>query len=433
VRSGSPHVALIRFVARSIPVRVQRELTRLFPKAASRAQSIARERRPLVGELSFRPLGRVPYANPWLVPFHERRRRLLSGSPRIAYYYPEPDSSTFRYRVFNMVEALEYAEPSASAAWLTSQDGSEAFEVIDDVDILVICRTLYEPHVAALITRAKALGKRVLFDIDDLIFDTRYAQIVMASIDLPITEKTLRNWVGKIERCGATLRLCDGAITTNDFLAERIVEFADTPVWVIPNFLNNAQLDISAEARRSRDALERTEDIRLGYFSGSATHNRDFALAEPAVARLLAADPRVSLRIVGFAPSSEHLARFAQRVEILPLMDFVNLQLALAEVDINLAPLQENVFTNCKSDLKYSEAAAVGTATIASPVHAFSRSISHGVNGFLASAVDWYDILVEQAERIHDLPKIAEAAVADALERYTPKAQAAAIRHALLR
>ena len=357
----------------------------------------------------------------------------MSGSPRVAYYYPETDSSTFRYRVFNMVEALEYAEPSASASWLTAQDGQKALELIEDVDVLVICRALNTPYVAALIERAKALGKRVLFDIDDLIFDTRYAQDVLEAIDLPVTEKTLQDWFGKIARCGATLRLCDGALTTNQFLAERIVEFADIPVWVIPNFLNRAQLEISAEARRSREALERTDDIRLGYFSGSATHNRDFALVEPAVARLLAADPRVSLRIVGFAPSSEHLARFAKRVEILPLTDFVNLQLALAEVDINLAPLQENVFTNCKSDLKYSEAAAVGTVTTASPVHAFSRSISHGVNGFLASALDWYDILVEQVERAHDIPKIAEAAVADALERYTPQAQAAAIRQALLR
>ena len=39
---------------------------------------------------------------------------LLAGSPRIAYYYAQPDTSTFRYRAFNMIEALGRAEPDAS-------------------------------------------------------------------------------------------------------------------------------------------------------------------------------------------------------------------------------------------------------------------------------------------------------------------------------
>ena len=69
----------------------------------------------------------------------------------------------------------------------------------------------------------------------------------------------------------------------------------------------------------------------------------------------------------------------------------MNLQLALANVDLNIAPLQDNVFTNCKSELKYFEAAAAGTVTIASPTYAFRNSIVDGVNGFFASPIDWYD------------------------------------------
>lgn len=332
-----------------------------------------------------------------------------------------------------MVEALAHAEPEASASWLTADDGAYAVELIEHVDVLVVCRALYTPHVAAVIARAQALGKRVLFDVDDLIFDDRYAHLIMETLDQTVDETALQNWFGWISRCGATLRLCEGAITTNEFLAERIRQFADVPTCVIPNFLNRAQIELSAELREARaePVLLQDGSIRLGYFSGTPTHNRDFAIVEPAIAQLFAEDPSVRLLVVGFAPESERLARFADRVETLPLQDFLNLQIAIGGVDINLVPLQDNVFTNCKSELKYFEAAVVGTVTVASPTYTLRESISHGENGFLARAQDWYEELSRATSELVHLPRIADAATADALSRYSPEAQATALRNAL--
>jgi glycosyltransferase involved in cell wall biosynthesis len=297
----------------------------------------------------------------------------------------------------------------------------------------VVCRALYAPHVAALIARARALGKTVLFDVDDLIFDDRYVHLIMETLDQAVTEESLQVWFALIARCGATLRLCDGAITTNDFLAERIREFADIPAWVIPNFMNEMQLRVSESARAMRFEANTSsgKEIRIGYFSGTPTHNKDFEMIEPAVARLLGEDTRVSLRVVGFLPPSELLVRFSTRVEVIPLLDFMNLQLAIADVDINLVPLQDNVFTNSKSDLKYFEAAAVGTVSVASPVFTLQRSIEHGVNGFLSHAQDWHDVLRKTVGE-NDLPRIAERARVDATRRYSPAAQAVALRDALL-
>jgi glycosyltransferase involved in cell wall biosynthesis len=229
------------------------------------------------------------------------------------------------------------------------------------------------------------------------------------------------------------LRLCDGAITTNELLAERIRDFVDVPTWVVPNFLNRAQLAVSADARElKRDRLVSGDRIRLGYFSGTPSHNRDFAIVEPALVRLLDEDPRLEVLVVGFLPDTSRLARFGDRVRTLPLLDFLNLQLAIADVDVNLAPLQDNTFTNCKSELKYFEAAVVGTVTIASPTFTLARVLTHGVNGFLAREQDWYEVLLETIDGLDDLPRVADAATADALARYTPEAQAAALRAALL-
>ena len=63
----------------------------------------------------------------------------------------------------------------------------------------------------------------------------------------------------------------------------------------------------------------------------------------------------------------------------------------MSEVDVNIAPLVINDFTNCKSELKFFEAAVVETTTIASPTYAFKNAITDGKNGFLAKPGEWYE------------------------------------------
>ena len=122
---------------------------------------------------------------------------------------------------------------------------------------------------------------------------------------------------------------------------------------------------------------------------------RDFALAAPAILRLMEKDPRIVLRIVGFLDVGPDLNRFRDRIEVFPLQDFLNLQRLIAEVEINIAPLQDNTFTNCKSELKYFEAAICGTLTVASPTFTFAASIEHGHTGLLAQGFDWSSKLEE--------------------------------------
>jgi len=379
-------------------------------------------------------LAPVAYQDPWTATFAERKATLLSGDPRIAYYYARPDTSTFRYRAFNMIEALRYAEPDASAAWLTADDGARAMEVLDEIDLLVVCRALYTPHVGALIARAKSLGKRVLFDVDDLVFDDRYTHLVMETLAQPVEEQSLQFWFGHIARSGCTMRLCDGVITTNAFLAERIRDFCGLPTWTIPNFLNHAQIEWSSRIRAAKQHSdwERDGHVDIGYFSGTPTHERDFALIEPALVTLLESNPAVRLRIVGFPPQSELLAPFAHRIETLPLQDFLNLQRVIGDVELNIVPLQDNEFANCKSELKYFEAAIVGTVTIATPTFTYRGVIDHGWNGYLATAQQWEDVLRERVATVDEVPTVAERAAVDALERYAPEAQAPVLRAALL-
>ena len=83
-----------------------------------------------------------------------------------------------------------------------------------------------------------------------------------------------------------------------------------------------------------------------------------------------------------------------------------------AKVDINIVPLVNNEFSNCKSELKYFETAIVGTPTCATPSFTYSSAIENGENGYLCEKGEWlraFEKLYKQKndvgfkQRIHDI------------------------------
>ena len=60
----------------------------------------------------------------------------------------------------------------------------------------------------------------------------------------------------------------------------------------------------------------------------------------------------------------------------------------IAEVDINLAPLEQSIFNEAKSENKWVEAALVKVPTVASNVGAFQRMIVSGETGILCDTED---------------------------------------------
>ena len=49
----------------------------------------------------------LTYAHPWELSFEQRYEMLMKRRKRVAYFYEVVDSTTFRYRVFNMAKALD--------------------------------------------------------------------------------------------------------------------------------------------------------------------------------------------------------------------------------------------------------------------------------------------------------------------------------------
>jgi glycosyltransferase involved in cell wall biosynthesis len=367
----------------------------------------------------------VDYPDPWTESFADRLSRLGQSSHSVAYFYPRPDSSTFRYRVLNMIETLAMTSGSIAASWFSAAELSYAEEILERTDVVVICRSGYSVEFAGLVARVRAKGKRVLYDIDDLVFDAQYVPVLLNTLDQSMGEAELDFWHAYCGRNGALMRLCDGVILTNEYLAERVQQFCSLPIAIIPNFMNGAQLAHSAKIldNKRTSGFARDGRIHVGYFSGSPTHRRDFAIIEDAIVDLMDSDPRIVLRVVGVLDLSDCFARFGDRVEVFPFQNILNLQRLIGEVEINVVPLQDNVFTNCKSELKVFEASAVGTISIGSPIFSLARAIQDQGTGFIAPAHRWRTTLARGIRQLKNYPEMANAAAGMALRNYVPEAR----------
>ena len=125
------------------------------------------------------------------------------------------------------------------------------------------------------------------------------------------------------------------------------------------------------------------------------------------------------LRLVGFMDTTGALAQYADRIDRHELTDFLNLQRLIGGTELNLVPLQDNGFTNCKSELKYFEAAIVGTVTLASPTYVYRATIRDGENGFLVNSTDWETTIAAAVERLDDYGAWVAPAIGHAEEHYS--------------
>ena len=146
----------------------------------------------------------VAYSDPWNLSLQERLRMLVGGARRVAYFYEAPNNSTFRYRAYNMVQVLNDGKSrDVSASFFFLEDWARIDEIVDHADVLVICRSRYCHRTSQLVMKFKVQEKRVLFDIDDFVFDSSYAHLIMNTLDVDVDDPgTWDYWFSYIGRLG---------------------------------------------------------------------------------------------------------------------------------------------------------------------------------------------------------------------------------------
>lgn len=282
-----------------------------------------------------------------------------------------------RYRVTHQREQLIANNITSDEVYYVNLQ----LEQVKYAHLFVFFRCPYTDTIGEFIETAKQLNKTVLFDIDDLVIDTKYTDTIKYIQAMSVEDKALYD--DGVNRMGHTLRLCEGAITTTERLAHELGKYVPE-VYINRNTASERMYELSEKVVKDRD----DQEVRIGYFSGSITHNDDFMLVMPALKHLLQKYENLRLYIVGELELPEELQAFESQIVATPFLDWQELPQLIASVDINIAPLEQSIFNEAKSENKWVEAALVKVPTVASKVGAFDRMIEDGVTGFLCDTSD---------------------------------------------
>jgi len=293
-----------------------------------------------------------------------------------------------RYRVYNIAEGL--TKMGYQTLVIPFERISDVVEHNVRADVVVLFRAPFDEcfSVKVFLKYAKARDIKVVFDVDDLVFDPDIVDQIDAFRSLSPDEQ--KHYVAGVHAYRKLLLASDAVTVPTEYLRAR-VESIGKPAFVVPNSINDEQLAVATRLEAER--REKADTVRIGYFSGTRTHQADFAQCADALFDLMQTHANTVLRIVGYLDLDARWNVLSDRIERMEFQPYQTMLRTLNDCDINIAPLElKSVFCQGKSEIKFFEAGMLGVPTIASATETFARVIENGVNGYcLYSPEEWRD------------------------------------------
>lgn len=259
--------------------------------------------------------------------------------------------------------------------------------------------------IQSLVQKIKDSGAKLIFDVDD------YWKVGTG-------HAMYRQSVYMDEEWSTQLYLMNADVVwvTTDVLKSKALKF-NTNVHVIPNAIDETEKQFEIKPTTNNR-------VRFGWFGG-VFHEEDVALMQDSFAKVYTDKElrdKVQLCLAGFnphydklemiftdkyrhlsttylkylqqvTPNGNHLCNgeVYKRIWARQVTEYVE---GYNEVDVCLAPLRDNTFNNCKSQLKIIEAGYMGKALIASKCLPYTIDLKHNHNAFLVDEKrghkDWY-------------------------------------------
>lgn len=220
-------------------------------------------------------------------------------------------------------------------------------------DVVVFHRPRAHWWMRAMVAWLQRRRVRCVADFDDLVFDSTLAKHSPGVVNglVPLLQ-TQRQFTQHHE----ALQWFDRVTVSTHRLAEWARASAKSAqVHVVPNAVHWSWRDRPLHAS-VRDAHT------MAYLPGTRSHDQDFAWMSPALERTLKAHPQARLHITG--PLNHCLRGWGARMVHKPKMPFAEFDQVFKGVGLNLAPLANSPFNDCKSGIKVMEAAWWGIPTL---------------------------------------------------------------------
>jgi glycosyltransferase involved in cell wall biosynthesis len=295
------------------------------------------------------------------------------------------------YRAFNQAEELKQHGIKTA---VTLQENPRLLRLVDDFRIFIFRRTLETALTQKVIQEIKTQKKVIIFETDDLVFDLKCIQNTEL-YKTKMTELEKRQYqkgLGLEILADAYVKNC---VTSTSYLA-KILESYGKKVFVSKNKISQKEVSLAQKLVAKKQKNKSTE-IRIGYFSGTSSHDRDFEQITKPLLNILKKYSSVKLVLGGPLKINVDFEKYATKIERLPLVSREKYYANLCNVDINLAPLVlGDLFCEAKSEIKFLEAGILQVPTVATKNQTFSECIVDGVDGFLAENEKEWQAKLEQ-------------------------------------
>jgi glycosyltransferase involved in cell wall biosynthesis len=321
------------------------------------------------------------------------------------------------YRAHNVAEELNENEIKTSVA---TQNNKKLLRYVSEFKIFVFHRIVKTDLIAKMIEKIKEQKKEIIFETDDLVYDPKFLKLMDGYKKMNFLEKKMyQNGLGGDILNDDYVKTCT---TTTNFLAEKLKQ-KNKKVFIVKNKLSKKDLAWANNILKNQKP-KKDQEVIIGYFSGTISHNKDFATITKPLTNILEKYQQVKLFIAGPLDLEDEFTRkFKDRIinsAYVPRKEhFKN----IASVDINIAPLEiNNPFCESKSELKFFEAGILKVPTIATATQTFRETIIDGEDGFIAkNEKEWESKLKELIKNENLRKKMGEKARQKTLKNYVIK------------
>lgn len=270
-----------------------------------------------------------------------------------------------RYRCFNF--ASELTRRGHSATVISQITFQNTYKKLPQYDAYVFHRPYLTQELSEFLLEEND-DKLLIADFDDLIFDVRYAELTPMVRVRGGDSKAVRSYLSKTSDAASLFK--NFTLSTEPLRRHADELFPHGESIVLSNSIDPGFMGLSRIARQNSPVSERP--FSLGYFSGTASHDKDFAMISPVIAERLKRTGEKIL-LVGPLTIPKELLALGSQVVVSPLVSFHELAKTMAQCVTILAPLEDTIFTRSKSGLKFFEAVLAGCDVIATPIPDIDR------------------------------------------------------------
>lgn len=337
----------------------------------------------------------------------------------------------FYYRVQEKIDQARSLGYTIDLMDLSEYGRQDWMRRLMGTSLIIACRIPATFNEIRVLSYARSAGIPIIYDIDDLIFDAEAFPPPLSTYAGTIDKDFHRHLALDNPFFRTALQLADHCIASTPPLAEEIRRHVkpDVQVSVLPNLLSQevyylAKSDEYQDGELS-EIEQKLKSSRIIIFYGSATkaHKQCFyEVCLPALLKVLKKYPQVDLHLVGYFENLPTGLLEAQRIVLLDATpDYLGYLQLLRKADINIAVLELSRATDCKSEIKWLEAACFAIPSIVSPTASYQLALQNENNAlFAATTNEWFDQCSRLVEDASLRKQIGQNARGLAFEKFNP-------------